>query len=100
MKIITFLFAIIIVFSLNLQEDFKSEAKNNICEKLSIPDLTFKDTLDMDGYFETFESSILSHPQRDSIFLTYTDSIVFYDPKNYTEYIMLIKRKVPLQYLN
>jgi hypothetical protein len=57
------------------------------------------DTVDINGLYHVIESPILSNPT-DSIFLIYTDSINIYNPENYTEYIMLIKRKVPLQLLN
>ena len=98
MKVIVLLTILISLTSVHITQESNPKSGNSICHRIIIPNITFMDTLDMNGSYHVIESSVLSNPT-DSIFLIYTDSINIYDPENYTEYIMLVKRKVPIQLL-
>ena len=61
------------------------------------PEYKLIDTIHMHDKIAIQENRILSKPIAESIYLVYRDSVVVFDPENYTEYIKIMDRKIPLK---
>lgn len=79
-------------------QNFTPQNQHTFCRQLELPiDTIFRDTLILEKEFVVLEHELLHRPVDGTLFLSYRDTIQFFNRLTFTEYFRIVERRVPLK---